>query len=366
MKQAFYLFHTGRLRRKDSTVWFEPLVDETSHADGYDDTLLASIGDEMTPEWSLKRSDRNIREKRVIPIEEIDAMWVMTELCMNNRFFELLSRHQIPLFLVNYRGNVTGTWWPGQMAGESPVLLNQASSILKAEQKAYTASEIQLASVVNMRQVLRGHRYHGCPFGDSIAMLEAEIEQWDRLPDESARFLAEARCKKEYYTAIGSLLNPPWTFSGRDRQPPGDPVNAVISWLNTLLYGTVATEIARAGLHPGLGYIHSNRVNRQSLALDLADIFKPILADRLALTLFNRRQFSPTDFETSPDKDGVWLNRAARILVTREWENRIKTTLLHPVHKRSMNWRQIIRTDAICLRHFIDDGSDLQFFELPV
>lgn len=117
-------------------------------------------------------------------------------------------------------------------------------------------------------------------------------------------------------------------FAGRSRRPPRDPVNAVLSFLYTLLTHDCRSALESVGLDPTVGFLHQDRPGRPSLALDLVEEFRPVLADRLALSLFNRRQLAAKDFR-GQDNGGVLLSDEARKTVLVVYQERKRDSLLH-------------------------------------
>jgi len=126
----------------------------------------------------------------------------------------------------------------------------------------------------------------------------------------------------------GLIRNPDFTFSGRNRRPPRDPVNAVLSLLYVLLAADCRAAAETHGLDPQMGFLHRDRPGRMSLALDLMEEFRAPLADRLTLSLINRRQLGPRDFRHI-ETGAVLLTDDARATVLTAWQERKRATLRH-------------------------------------
>lgn len=118
-----------------------------------------------------------------------------------------------------------------------------------------------------------------------------------------------------------------WT--GRSRRPPLDPVNALLSFLYTLLVHDCRSACESVGLDPAVGFLHRDRPGRPSLALDLMEELRPVLADRLALSLINRRQLRAGDFERQ-ESGAVFLTEEARKTVLSAWQERKREQRRHP------------------------------------
>lgn len=143
---------------------------------------------------------------------------------------------------------------------------------------------------------------------------------------------AEGEAAQGYFSVFGLLVRSPDTdirFQGRSRRPPLDAVNALLSFLYTLLTHDCRSAAEGVGLDPAVGFLHRDRPGRPSLALDLMEELRPILADRLALSLLNRRQLRAKDFERQ-DSGAVWLTEDGRRTVLTAWQERKKEDRRHP------------------------------------
>lgn len=142
----------------------------------------------------------------------------------------------------------------------------------------------------------------------------------------------EGEAANLYFSVFDRLIrspDPEMRWTGRSRRPPLDPVNALLSFLYTLLTHDCRSACESVGLDPAVGFLHRDRPGRPSLALDLMEELRPVLADRLALSLINRRQLRARDFETR-DGGAVLLGEEARKSVLAAWQERKKEERLHP------------------------------------
>ncbi len=142
----------------------------------------------------------------------------------------------------------------------------------------------------------------------------------------------EGEAANLYFSVFDNLIRVPdgaLRWSGRSRRPPLDPINAILSFLYTLLTHDCRSAAEAVGLDPAVGFLHRDRPGRPSLALDLMEELRPVLADRLALSLVNRRQLAAGDFETR-DGGAVMLSDAARKTVLTAWQERKRDEREHP------------------------------------
>ena len=161
-----------------------------------------------------------------------------------------------------------------------------------------------------------------------------------------------------YFNIFPRLLtvdDPSLSMKGRTRRPPLDPVNALLSFIYSLLAHDCRSALAAVGLDPAVGFLHRDRPGRPSLALDLMEEFRPVLADRTALTLLNRRQIDASDFEFK-ENGAVYLKESSRKKVLVEWQERKRDELIHPFIQEKVTWGLIPHLQARLLaRHLRGD-----------
>ena len=228
---------------------------------------------------------------------------------------------------------------------EGPVTGNVL--LRRAQYRASDAPEAIVRSIVvgkvaNQRSVLmRALRDHGEELDEAdrsaiAAVTErlAFILRRVELLDEDIEVLrgAEGEAANLYFSVFNHLIrspDPEMRWTGRSRRPPLDPVNALLSFLYTLLTHDCRSACESVGLDPSVGFLHRDRPGRPRLALDLMEELRPVLADRLALSLINRRQLRTGDFQTR-DGGGVMMSDEARRAVLTAWQERKKEERIHP------------------------------------
>ena len=160
----------------------------------------------------------------------------------------------------------------------------------------------------------------------------------------------EGKMRERYYQAWRHILSEGWTFERRVRRPPDNEVNALISFGNSHLYTVCLGEIYRTQLTPTISYLHEPGARRFSLALDLSEIFKPLIVDRAIFRLINTGQLKESHFDRS--LDGCFLTDAGKKLFLSALEERLATTIKHRRLGRSVSYRHLIRLECYKLiRH---------------
>jgi CRISPR-associated protein Cas1 len=159
--------------------------------------------------------------------------------------------------------------------------------------------------------------------------------------------------RERYYEAWGHILSGSWEFSLRVRRPPDNEVNALISFGNSHLYTICLSEIYRTQLTPTISYLHEPGVRRFSLALDLSEIFKPLIVDRAIFRLLNTNQMKPEHFDRS--LNGCYLTDAGKKVFLAALEARLGTTIHHRRLGRHVSYRHLIRLECYKLiRHLTE------------
>lgn len=202
------------------------------------------------------------------------------------------------------------------------------------------AANMVAAKLANSRHVLmRAARDHGekdpirsAALLDASDLLNIRISLATRVTNLDSLRGVEGDGAVAYFSAFPHLMvnhDPAIAMSGRSRRPPLDPVNALLSFLYSLLMHDCRSALESCGLDAQCGFLHRDRPGRPSLALDLMEEFRAFLADRTALSLFNRRQIDSGDFETK-ENGAVLLKDASRKKVLTAWQERKQDEITHP------------------------------------
>lgn len=148
-----------------------------------------------------------------------------------------------------------------------------------------------------------------------------------------------------------------FTFHGRNKRPPMDNVNAMLSFAYTLLTNMIASALETVGLDPYVGFMHTDRPGRVSLALDLIEELRPVLADRFVITLINRKIITGKDFKKKED-GAVLMSDDARKKLLVEWQNKKKETVVHPYIQEKVEWGMIPFVQAMLLARYLRGDLD--------
>lgn len=242
------------------------------------------------------------------------------------------------------------------------VLLRRAQHRRTCNNPLPVARAIVAAKAANQRGVIRrAVRDYGDLTGTlktAERRLTSAVHAAQSAPDIDMLRGTEGEAANAYFSVFGSLVRvSSVAFQGRSRRPPLDPVNALLSFLYVLLAADCRSALEAVGLDPQMGFLHSDRPGRASLALDLMEEFRAPLADRVCLTLVNRRQLGSSDF-LKEETGGVFLKEDARKTTLTAWQERKRTTLIHPFLDEKMPLGLFPYVQAQLLARFLRDDLD--------
>ena len=260
-------------------------------------------------------------------------------------------------FLASVRGPVSGN-----------VLLRREQYRIadNSEKSAKIAANIVTGKLMNSRLVMnRAIRDHGDKI--DIATIRRASSSIYRLIEELAIAVdldeirgIEGMAASEYFAVFNQLIvdqKEDFVFNERNRRPPLDPVNALLSFIYTLLVHDVRSALETVGLDPTVGFLHRDRPGRPGLALDLMEEFRPVIADRLVLSLINRRQVAPNGFKKA-ESGAVVIDDSTRKTVLVEYQNRKQDEIFHPYIEEKIPLGLLFFVQANLMARFIRGDID--------
>lgn len=320
MERTVHIFSSGVLRRHGDTIAFE------------------------TKEGT-----------RYLPVEAVAEIMVHGEVDLNKRFLEFLSEKEIPLHYFNHFGHYMGTFYPREHYNSGFMLLKQAEHYLDPDKRLQLARRFVWGASRNLLRVLRYYRSRGKDLDTMIGSMEDLTARLETCTDIPELMAVEGNLREIYYNAFDTILDhPEWALNRRSRRPPENALNSLISFGNSLLYATSLSEIYKTHLDPRIGYLHTTNWRRFSLNLDVSEIFKPLLVDRLIFTIIAKGMIHPADFQR--ESGGLLLREAARRRFVEEYENRLRTVIRLRRNGRLVSYRRLIRLDLYRLeKHLIGE-----------
>ena len=242
----------------------------------------------------------------------------------------------------------------------------QYKSSMDEQESLEIAKNCIFGKVYNCRWVLeRAIRDHG------IQIDKEKVKNASLKLKQALTLIREARSKEQlrgyegeaastYFGVFGELIlqqKKDFDFSGRNRRPPMDNTNALLSFSYTLMTNTMTSALETVGLDPYVGYLHTERPGRVSLALDMIEELRPVIADRFVLSLINKRMIQGKAFKKK-ENGAVIMSDDARKLVLAEWQNKKKETLMHPFLQEKVEWGMIPFAQAMLLARYLRGDLD--------
>ena len=220
--------------------------------------------------------------------------------------------------------------------------------------RAFVAGTLHNARA-NLMRAAREDSYHANFFRVTAETQAAGIRRLEFAPDLNTLRGIEGSAAKSYFESFPLLVRhggDAFAMKGRTRRPPLDRMNALLSFLYALLLADCVGALAAAGLDPSVGFLHADRPAKPSLALDVMEEFRPLLADRLALTLVNRRQVQADGFVVR-EGGAVEMSETTRRDVITAWRERKKEQVTHLRLEQSMTVGELAHTQARVLARVI-------------
>lgn len=337
-----YLTRSGRLKRRENSLAFE----------------LVTVGDEnaLSDEESPLLEDATYDKRVHLPVESIDAVYVFGETTLNSKLVNFLGQKKIPIHFFNYYGHHSGSFLPHSEQLSGNLVIQQSLAFSEPTRRMHIARQLLHATFRNLLSNLRYYHRRGAEVGSQIAQIQSLQDGIDRSPDTESLMGVEGSARRQYYSCWNHWLPEAGSKFTRKYHPPENPLNALVSFLNSLLYTAMVSELYRTALYPGISYLHSPQARRFSLALDLVEPFKPVLVDRLLFRLWAKNEIGAADFHAH--SNGVLLKEVARKKVLERWDELMRTTVAHPRLNRHVSYRQLLRLDCYKLiKHLIEDAD---------
>lgn len=328
MKQSYYLYKSGRIQRKDNSL-------------------------EIVYKDNTKKS---------IPIERVDNIYVMTEFDFNTSLLNFLGRYGIQVHFFNYYGFYTGTYYPKEQLVSGKLLIKQVESYTKKSKRLEIAKGLIEAAAYNIYRNLVYYNNRGKDLSKIMKEIEYLRNQISLCKDVPELMGIEGNIRKNYYEAWNTIINQDIAFEKRVKNPPDNAINSLISYVNTIIYTRVLCEIYKTQLNPTISYLHEPSERRFSLCLDIAEIFKPILADRLIFSMLNKNQITEKDFEEG--LNFLYIKENARKEITKEMDKRLQTTIKHKTLGREVSYEYLIRLELYKLIKYLTEDIPYEGFKI--
>lgn len=328
MKQDFYIYNNGELRRKDNTLRF---IDEKG-------------------------------EKKDIPVERVNSIYVFSELRINTKLIIFLAQYGIVVHFFNYYSFYTSTLYPRETLVSGDLLVKQVEHSQDLGKRLILAKEFVAAAGDNIYRNLRYYNGRSKDLASEMADIDryrSEIKNQETIAQLMGM---EGNIHKRYYDGWQTIINRDIEFEKRVKRPPDNMVNTLISYINSLVYTTALSQIYCTQLNPTISFLHSTGTRRFSLCLDIAEIFKPLISDRLIFSLLNKNQITEKHFVK--ELNFLHLTPQGSQIILGEYDKRLKQTIKHRDLGREVSYNYLIRLECYKLIKHLLGEKDYSAFRI--
>ena len=336
MKKTYYLFNPGQLERKDNTLKFTPVIE-----DGYGEESAGS--------------------PRYLPVEDINEFYVFGSLRANSSLFNFLGQKDIAVHFFDYYENYTGSFMPKDSLLSGRMLLAQTSAFQNKKKRLLIAQKFIESAAYNMIKNLQYYNRRGKDMEDVIDIIKGYAAKLRETVSVDELMGTEGMIRQTYYDAFNLILND-FEMGNRTKQPPQNEVNALISFGNMMCYTLCLRAIHQTQLNPTISFLHTPGERRYSLALDIAEVFKPVIIDRVIFKVLNKKEIQEKHFDRKLNK--CLLNHSGKKIFVKAIEDKLLETIKHRTLNRNVSYRHLIKLECYKLAKLLLEIEEYKPFKM--
>jgi CRISPR-associated protein Cas1 len=311
----------------------------------------------------LKRKDNSIAFKNekgwfYMPVEEIRELYLLNEVSLNSKFLDFISKAGIVLHFFNYYGHYSGSYYPKENLISGNLTIKQ--SLFYIEKRLVVAKDIVRAIGLNIYEVLYHYYRHSKDLKDVLDKIKKQLKLLDKDLDINRILAVEGSLWQIFYDSFKYFLPKDFLMNKRVKRPPDNPINALISFGNTLLYTKTISAIYQTHLNQTISFLHSPSEARFSLSLDLSEAFKPIIVYKTIFEVVNRKKIQLKHFDKKLNY--AILNEEGKKIFIQNFEERLDTKLLHKKLKRKVSYTHLLKLEGYKLiKSIVEDKEFVPF-----
>lgn len=304
----------------------------------------------LTSMGALSRKDNSLcfrveDQNKYIPVEQINEIYCLSEISLNTKLLDFLARNEIIVHFFNYYGGYSGTFYPKEHL--------VSGRLLMAQVKACETRRLGIARALvngigaNLDELLYHYYKHDKKeVKQTIDWLRRELpEHLDQAGSIKQVLQAEGEAWQRFYSSFQYFLPEDFIMNKRVKRPPDNPINALISFGNSLLYSKTVSVIYQTHLDQRISFLHEPSEGRFSLSLDLCEVFKPVIVFKTIFDLVNNRKLQ-VDKHFEKKLNYCILNEDGRKIFIAAFEARLDSVFEHPKLKRKVSYRTAIKLDC--------------------
>lgn len=322
---------------------------------------ITSMGELMRKDNSLcfRKDGKNV----YIPVENTKELYILNEVSINSKLLDFLSQNSIIVHFFNYYKGYSGTYYPKDRYCSGKLLIQQ---VKKFETNRMDVAKAFVFGIgVNLTELLYHYYKHGKKeVKNTVDWLRKDFKKNIKECKNIKELMAyEGEAWERFYSEFKRFLPEDFVMNKRVKRPPDNPINALISFGNSLLYTKTVSIIYQTHLDQRISFLHEPAERRFSLSLDISEVFKPVVVYKTIFDLVNNKRLQ---VEKHFDKKVNYclLNEEGRKIFVEAFENRMETVFLHPKLKRKVTYRTAIKLDCYKLIKFIMEDKEFIPFSI--
>lgn len=322
---------------------------------------ITSMGELTRKDNSLcfRKEGKNV----YIPVENTKEIYCLNEISINTKLLDFLSRNNIVVHFFNYYEGYNGTFYPKNQYNSGRLLIKQVEK--------YNSSRLVVAKAIvkaigeNIEEVLYHYYKHNKKdVKGTIDWIRKEFTlKIDNANNIKEVMAIEGEVWQKFYSNFKYFLPEDFIMNKRVRRPPDNPINAMISFGNTLLYTKTISAIYRTHLDQRISFLHEPSEGRFSLSLDISEAFKPVIIYKTIFDLVNNKKITVSK-HFDKKVNYCLLNEEGRNIFISAFEERLESVFIHPTLKRKVSYRTAIKLDCYKLIKFILEDKDFSPFNM--
>lgn len=328
MGSTRYIMSMGELSRKDNSICF-------------------------------RKDNKNV----YIPVENTKEIYCLSEVSINSKLLDFLAQNRIIIHFFNYYEGYSGTFYPKEHYNSGRLIVKQVDTY--NNRRLIVAKSIVSAIGDNIYEVLYHYYKHDKKeVKETLDWLRVEMkDRLNKVNDIKQVLQIEGEIWQRFYGQFKYILPEDFILNRRVKRPPDNPINALISFGNSLLYGKTITAIYNTHLDQRISFLHEPSEGRFSLCLDISEVFKPVLVYKTIFDLVNNKKIQVAK-HFDKKVNYCLLNEEGRKIFISAFEDRLESTFLHKKLNRKVTYRTAIKLDCYKLIKYIMEDKEFKPFNL--
>ncbi len=322
---------------------------------------ITSMGELTRKDNSLcfRKGGKNV----YIPVEGTKEIYCLNEISINTKLLDFISRNNIVIHFFNYYEGYSETFYPKNKYNSGKLLIRQLKAF--EENRLVIAKKIVSGIGENIYEVLYHYYKHNKKeVKNTLDWIKGEFyKRVLESNDIKSLMSVEGEVWQRFYSEFKIILPEEFIMNKRCKRPPDNPINALISFGNSLLYTKTISSIYRTHLDQRISFLHEPSEGRFSLSLDISEVFKPVVVYKTIFDLVNRKILK-VDKHFDKKVNYCLLNEEGRNIFIKAFEERLESVFIHPKLKRKVSYKTAIKLDCYKLIKFIIEGKDFKPFSL--